>query len=105
MFTNYLLDAVADIGHAMIFQWVMVVIIIPIITLIINIYKIIKENYIIPNKSEIKVNYTAATSNQNSNQHDINLLKSSADKIREGYGLISLSKEELNVLKKHGIIK
>lgn len=104
MFTNYLLDAVADIGHAMIFQWVAIVIIIPIIKLIIEIYKIIKNNYIIPNKSEIKVNYTTVNSNKNSNQHDINLLKSSADKIREGYGLNSLSKEELDTLKKHGIL-
>ena len=100
MFTNYLLDAVADIGHAMIFQWVMIVIIIPIITLIINIYKIIKENYILPNKSEMEVNYPVCDNKQN----DINLLKSARDKLEEGYGLVSLSKEELKVLNKYKIL-
>ena len=100
MFTNYLLDAVADIGHAMIFQWVVIVIIIPIIELILYIYRLIK-NYSIQNESGIKIN--DCTSNKN--QKDINLLRSAADKIKEGYGLSSLSKEELNVLRKHNIIK
>lgn len=97
MFTNYLLDAVSELGHAIIIKFIIIVIIIPFISLGIYIFNLIRVEV----KKANSIPVTVVPENR---YKDINLLKSAGDKIEKGLGLQSLTREELDTLKKFNII-
>lgn len=98
MFTNYMLDAVSDIAHLMIARYIIIVIIIPILGLVVYIYNTIKTQH---RQNNLGINIH---STQDNLYKDINLLRSAKDKLEEGYGLESLSREELRILDKYDIL-
>ena len=90
-------DAVSQIAHAYIWQFIITAIIVPIIGLIIYIVRIVRQN--ISSESDIPVNVISQ------NQYDEeNLIRSAYDKLcKDELGIESLTEEEKAVLRKHGI--
>ena len=98
MFTSYMLDAVSDIAHLMIARYIIIIIIIPLIGLGTYIYTSIRTQH---RKNNLGININCTQDNL---YKDINLLRSAKDKLEEGYGLESLSMDELKILDKYKIL-
>ena len=95
-----LLDAVADIGHAYLFLFG-VMLVMPLVYAGIAIYRIIKD-YINQNKiSKFNISYDCP----NNKDYERNLLLSIDAKLKDGFWIESFSKEEKDILIKYGILK
>lgn len=98
--SHLLLDAVADIGHAYLFLFG-VILVIPFVYAGITVYRIIKD-YINQNKvSKFNISYNYPKNND----YERNLLLSIDTKLKDGFGIESFSKEEKDILIKYGILK
>jgi len=87
-------DAALDIFKGYVIYFIVVVIIVPIVNLIVYVVKSSENNF----------NCEQIDKKEQERQYDLNNLLSVKQKLESGYGIDSLSNEELKVLRKHNII-
>ena len=92
-------DAVSQAGKAVIWYFIGIVIVVPLVKLGIDIYHILKEHGVIGRKNTIPVNQKPENPYE-----EYNLIKRAYDKLCEDeLGIESLTEEEKRALRKHGI--